>query len=191
MTTPQKPTGLPATSVTTGKVRLSYVSIFEAKAMDASKPEDKKFSVLVMIPKSDTTTVANIKKAIAAAEEAGIAKVWGGKKPAVIKNTFKDADKDTNQSGEIYADADENVKGHYIINVSSKNRPGIVDSNLQEILNPTAIKSGDYGKVNMNFFAYKHATGGVGISAGLQHVMFLEEGESLGGRVSAEAAFGG
>jgi len=189
MSNTQAQSSLPATSVTTGKVRLSFVNIFEPRSMNQDGTGEKKYSVLVMIPKTDKVTIDKVTKAIEAAKQAAKDSKWGGKIPAVVKTTFKDADKDVNQSGEIYSAVNEEQKGHFIINVSSKNRPGIVDANMQEIIDPAKVYSGCYGKVNMNFFGYKHATGGVGISAGLQHVMFLEDGDPLSGRVSAEAAF--
>lgn len=55
------------TKVVTGECRFSYANLWEAKAMDEnSKP---KYSVSLIIPKSDTKTIAKIKAAIEAAYE--------------------------------------------------------------------------------------------------------------------------
>ena len=66
------------TKVVTGKdTRLSYANIWEPKAINGGEP---KYSVSVLISKSDKVTIAVISKAIDAAIEAGIGK-FGGKKP--------------------------------------------------------------------------------------------------------------
>lgn len=57
------------TRVVTGEVRLSYANIFEAKSIQGGKP---KYSVSLIIPKSDTDTIGKIERAIDAAIDAGI-----------------------------------------------------------------------------------------------------------------------
>ena len=51
-----------STKVITGKVRFCYCDVFEAKAMNEG--ETPKYSVCVLIPKTDTTTLNKINKAI-------------------------------------------------------------------------------------------------------------------------------
>ena len=65
------------TKVTTGKVRLSYTHLFEPHAIEGNEP---KYSVSVIIPKSDTETLKAIKEATEQAKKDGAAK-WGGKVP--------------------------------------------------------------------------------------------------------------
>ena len=72
--------------------------------------------------------------------------------------------------------------------VSSKTQPQIVDANLNPIINPTEFYSGCYGRASINFFAYNNS-GNKGISAGLNNLQKLEDGESLGGITSAEQDF--
>ena len=78
------------TKVVTGTVRFSYFNGWEPVSINGSKP---KYSVSVLIPKSDETTVRKINEAINAAIEEGIAK-FGGKKPnaAIIKLPLRDGD---------------------------------------------------------------------------------------------------
>ena len=66
-----------ATKVVTGKVRLSYAHVWEPVSINDSKP---KYSVSLVIPKSDKETIKAINAAVDAAMEEGIAK-FGGKKP--------------------------------------------------------------------------------------------------------------
>lgn len=174
------------TKVVTGKVRFSFVNVFEARAF--GEGQTPKYSVMLLIPKSDVATIARIKAAIDAAAQKAISTKFGGRLPAVLKTTLKDADKDMDQDGEIFADKWDYTAGHYIINVSSKNPPQIVDANCQPIINPTEFYSGCYGRASINFFAYNNQ-GNKGISAGLNNLQKLEDGESLGSFTTAEQDF--
>jgi hypothetical protein len=174
------------TKVVTGKVRFSFVNVFEAKAF--GEGQTPKYSVMLLIPKSDVGTINRIKKAIDAAAQKGLTTKFGGKLPAVLRTTLKDADKDTDQDGEIFADKWDYTAGHYIINVSSKIQPQIVDADLNPIINPVEFYSGCYGRASINFFAYNNQ-GNKGISAGLNNLQKLEDGEALGGVTTAEQDF--
>lgn len=176
-----------STKVVTGKVRFSFVNVFEARAF--GEGQTPKYSVMLLIPKSDVGTITRIKKAIDAAAQKGISTKFGGKLPAVLKTTLKDADKDTDQDGEIFAEKWDYTAGHYIINVSSKNQPQIVDAECNPIINPTEFYSGCYGRASINFFPYNN-NGNKGISAGLNNLQKLEDGEPLGSFTTAEQDFG-
>ena len=82
------------TKVITGKdTRWSYVNAWEPKAINGGTP---KFSVSLIIPKSDTVTLRKIKAAIEAAYHDGESKLRGNGKtvpPLVaIKNPLRDGD---------------------------------------------------------------------------------------------------
>ena len=174
------------TKVVTGKVRFSFVNVFEPRAF--GEGQTPKYSVMLLIPKSDVGTIGRIKKAIDAAAQKGLSTKFGGRLPAVLKTTLKDADKDMDQDGEIFANKWDYTAGHYIINVSSKNAPQIVDAARNPIINPTEFYSGCYGRASINFFAYNN-NGNKGISAGLNNLQKLEDGESLGSFTTAEQDF--
>lgn len=177
---------LNSTRVVTGKVRFSYVNLFEPRAFGEN--QKAKYSVMLLIPKSDIGTIERINKAIAAAAQEGASTKFQGKVPAILKTTFKDADKDTNNDGEVFKDVWDYTANHYIINVSSERKPGVVDADLNPIINPSEIYSGCYGRASITFFAYNN-NGNKGISAGLNNVQLLEEGEPLGSTTSAEQDF--
>ena len=88
------------TKVVTGKVRFSFVNVFEARAFGENN--DPKYSVMLLIPKTDVGTIDRCKKAIDVAAQRGLTTKFGGKLPPILKTTFKDADKDTDQDGEIF-----------------------------------------------------------------------------------------
>ena len=175
-----------STKVVTGKVRFSFVNVFEARAFGDN--QTAKYSVMLLIPKSDVGTITKIKQAIDNAAQNGIATKFGGKLPVIVKSTFKDADVDTDQDGNVYATKWPYAANHYVINVSTKNQPQVVDSNLNAIINPTEFYSGCYGKASINFFAYNN-NGNKGVSAGLNNLQKLEDGESLGSITTAAEDF--
>lgn len=164
------------TKVTTGKVRLSYAHLFEPHAIDGNEP---KYSVSVIIPKTDKETLQAIKEAVNEAKEQGKGK-WGGKVPSNIKTPLRD--------GDIDREGDEAYAGCYFLNANSKNKPGIVDINVQPILDATEVYSGCYARLTLNFYAY-NANGNKGIAAGLGNVQKLADGEPLGGFTRAEDDF--
>lgn len=169
-----------ATKVVTGRVRLSFAHLFEAYSNDPD--QEPKFSVMLLIPKSDTATINKIKQAQQAALEAGKTSRFGGSIPKVWKNTFRDADEefDTEERPEM--------KGMMFMTVSSKTRPGIVDKDVQPILDSTEVYSGCYARVSINAFPF-NTQGSKGVSFGLNHVQKLADGDYLGGRSKAEDDF--
>lgn len=168
------------TRVVTGKVRLSYVHLFEPYTNDPEK--EARYSVTILIPKSDTVTLAKLQAAIKAATEDGKAKTFGGRVPTNLKLTLHDGDEE--------ADLERNPEyaGHMYMAMSSKSRPGVVDADLNPVLDPSQVYSGCYARVSINAFPYSNS-GNKGISFGLNNVQFLEDGEPLGGRTRAEDDF--
>jgi hypothetical protein len=169
------------TKVVTGKVRLSYAFLFEARAPKENPDGEKKFSTSILIPKSDKATLEKIK----AAQEAAITAKWPSKRPAKIATTLHDGDGVKEKTGEPYG---PECKGHYVMAVSSKLRPQIVDQNLNPIIETTGIQSGDYARVSINAYGYD-VSGNRGVSFGLGNVQLLAKGEPLGGATRAEDDF--
>jgi hypothetical protein len=174
-TTTQAPA---STKVVTGLVRFSYLHVWEPTAIQEG--QDKKYSAALLIPKSDKATLAKINAAIDAAKEAGKVKL-GGKIPANLKTPLRD--------GDIEHPEDETYANCFFVNASSKTQPGLVDESVQPILNQAELYSGCYGKASVNFYAF-NTSGNKGIACGLNHIMKVKDGESLGGRSSAESDFG-
>ncbi|POY86955.1 DUF2815 family protein [Staphylococcus pseudintermedius] len=165
------------TKVITGKVRASYAHIFEPHRMQEG--QDAKYSLSLIIPKTDTSTIQAIKKAIEEAKEAGKAK-FGGKIPANLKTPLRD--------GDVEREDDPNYQGAYFINASSKNAPGIVDQNKIRLTESSTVVSGDYIRASINMYAF-NTSGNKGIAAGLNNIQLIEKGEPLGGASSAEDDF--
>jgi hypothetical protein len=165
------------TKVVTGEVRLSYAHIWKPVAI--SEGQEPKYSVCLLIPKSDKKTLRKIKAAVDAAKESGKS-IWDGKIPANLKMPLRDGDVDRSDQPEY--------EGMYFINANSKMAPGIVDQNVQPILDSTEVYSGCYARASINFFPYNHA-GNRGIGCGLNNIQKLRDGDYLGGRSKPEDDF--
>lgn len=167
------------TKVITNPVRLSYVNLFEPKAFEG---QDAKYSVMLLIPKSDKDTLKAIKAAQQVAYDGAKSDKLKGVKPNMLKTTLRDGDE------EMDTDERPEYKGMMFINVSAKTKPGVVDAHREEITDQAEVYSGMWGRVSINFYAYNTA-GNKGISAGLNNVQKTKDDESLGGRSRAEDDF--
>lgn len=167
----------------TCKVRFSYLNAFEPKETPSG---DMKYSASILVPKEDEKGVAEVKAAINQAVQKGIDgnkfSVAQTKSPK-FKNPLRDGDAEF-EAG----DRGPEYKGHYFLNSSSKNKPGIVGPDAKPLFDPDEFFSGCYGRADINFFPFK-AAGNIGIGVGLNNLMKLHEGERLDGRQKAEDAF--
>ncbi|WP_027296085.1 DUF2815 family protein [Robinsoniella sp. KNHs210] len=175
------------TNVTTGKVRLSFVHLFKPYAFTPGQEE--KFSCTVLVPKTDTDTMARINAAIEAAKAKGVSDKWGGVQPPVIPTPVHDGDGVKPSDGMPFG---PECKGHWVFTASAKADypPEIVDLQGNPIINQSEIYSGVYARVNVTFFPYAFG-GKKGIGCGLGPVQKYADGEALGGSApSASQAFG-
>ncbi len=166
------------TKVVTGVVRLSYANVWEPKSINGGA---EKYSVSLIIPKSDTKTLSAINEAVNAAIEEGRGK-FGGKIPnkAALKLPLRD--------GDIDRPDDEAYANSYFINANSITAPQIVDKNVNPILERSEVYSGIYARVSINFYAF-NSNGNKGIACGLGNIQKIRDGEPLGGRTNAADDF--
>ena len=162
--------------VVTGTVRLSYANIWAPVSINGS---DEKYSVSLIIPKSDKKTVKAIQDAIEQAKQDGKEK-FGGKIPANLKLPLRD--------GDIERPDDEAYVDSYFINANSKEQPQIVDKKVQPIIDSNEVYSGCYARVSITLYAF-NTNGNKGIACGLGNIQKVADGEPLGGRSRAEDDF--
>lgn len=167
-----------ATKVVTGEVRLSYVNLFEPRAIVEGGP--LKYGLSILIDKNDKAQVKQIQDAIdkLIKDEQGILKGTKG-----LTTPLRDGDEEKDNA---------EYEGMMFMNVNTKDKPVVVDENRQDIINPREIYSGCFGRVSMNLFAYNQA-GNKGIAVALNSVQKLSDGEALGGtytRASVDEDFG-
>ena len=170
------------TKVITGpKTRWSYANVWDPKSINGGTP---KFSVSLIVPKSDVATVKKIEAAIQAAYEEGESKLKGNGKSVpslkVLKTPLRD--------GDLERPDDPAYANSYFINANSATAPGIVDADRQPILERSEVYSGVYGRASINFYAF-NSNGNKGIACGLNNLQKIADGEPLGGKSRAEDDF--
>ena len=174
-----------AMKVLTGEVRLSYANLTTPRV--AQQGGEPKYSVTLLIPKSDAATKADIDAAIQAAANDALAKVWNGARPPMLKVPIYDGD-GVRPSGVPLGDE---CKGPWVMTASTKNKPQVVGiDNINCELSPADIYSGMYGRVTVRFFGYSNS-GNKGIGCGLGNVLKTRDGEPLAGQASAASDFAG
>ena len=168
--------------VITGKVVMSYLTVNEPKTpLGGGTP---KYSVSLIIPKSDTITVEKIRAAIKAAYDEGQSKLKGNSKsvPALgdLKTPLRDGDKERK--------GDDAYKDSFFVNANSTTKPGVVDADRNPILDSSELYSGIIGRASINFYAF-NSNGNRGIACGLNNLQKLADGTPLGGHSRAEDDF--
>lgn len=170
-------------NITTGKVRFSYLYIFEPRNTEAG---DSKYTATLILPKSDIVTKQKIDAEIQRVLQEASAKTFKGNPPANPKITIYDGD-GIRPSGELFS---EECHGCWVINTSASRKEDfiIVDANGQDIFDRNEVYSGCYGRASIRFFAYNN-NGNKGIGCALCGIQKLEDGEPLAGRNTAREDF--
>ena len=171
-----------STKVITGvNTRWSYANVWRPKSINGGTP---KYSVSLIIPKTDTDTVNKVKAAIQAAYAEGESKLKGSGKSvpslSVIKTPLRD--------GDLERPDDEAYKNAYFINANSSTAPGVGDADRQPIIDTSEVYSGVYGRASINFYSF-NSNGNKGIACGLNNLQKIKDGEPLGGKSRAEDDF--
>jgi len=171
----------PCKVITGPNTRWSYANVWEAKSINGGA---SKFSVSLIIPKTDTVTIEKIRKAIQAAYEEGQSKLKGTSKymPDLedLKLPLRDGDKERK--------GDPAYAGCMFINANSSSAPGIVDADCNPILDRSEVYSGVYGRASINLYAF-NSNGNKGIACGLNNLQKIRDGEPMGSRSRAEDDF--
>ena len=171
----------PMKVITGPNTRWSYANVWEPKSINGGTP---KYSVSLIIPKSDTVTVAKVKAAIEAAYKEGEAKLKGNSKSvpplSAIKTPLRDGDAERPD--------DEAYRGSYFVNANATTAPGIVDADCNPILDRSEVYSGVYGRASINLYAF-NSNGNKGIACGLNNLQKIRDGEPMGSRSRAEDDF--
>ena len=160
----------PMKVITGPNTRWSYANVWEPKSINGGTP---KYSVSLIIPKSDTKTVAKIE-----------AKLKGNGKSVPALSVLKTPLRD----GDLERPDDPAYAGSYFVNANATSAPGIVDADRNPILTRSEVYSGVYGRASISFYAF-NSSGNKGIACGLNNLQKIRDGEPLGGKASAESDF--
>lgn len=174
-----------AQKVLTGEVRLSYCNLIQPRAPMNGRG-DPKYSVTLLIPKTDFATKADIDQSIEAAAREATSKMWGGVRPQFASIVW-DGD-GARKNGMPFG---PECKGHWVLTASTKQKPQVVGvDNINVELAPQDIYSGMYARVTLRFYGFDQ-NGNRGVGCGLGNVMKTRDGEALAGGASAASDFAG
>lgn len=173
------------TRLITPKFRASYVFLFEPQQ---NKNEDgsikKEYTVTAIFPKgTDLTPLKQAATNAIIAEFGTDQSKW----PANLRSPFRKCkERWTNEGGKQvipggYEDGDATFM---TFKAGEKYRPGVVDAQVQDIIEPRVLYSGCYARASVEAFFYgkdpKKTRGNRGVSFGLRNIQKLEDGEPLG-----------
>jgi hypothetical protein len=157
--------------------RASFPNLMKPKLNEMSGKSE--YSVDILFDKK--TDLTKLKELL----EKTIKEKWGTKVPKVLNNPIKDGD-GTKKNGEPYG---PEYHGCFFITVKNTRKPGVVDSQNQDILTEEEIYGGCFIRASVNAFAYDRS-GNRGVSLSLNNVQKVKDGEAFGAaRVSAADEF--
>lgn len=165
MTTKKTSQSTDAKKVLTPEFRVSFPAVFKAKSFEGQEP---KYSITMLFDKKADLT--GLKKAI----QAAAVEKWGEDKakwPKNLRTPLRDGDE---KELDGYA-------GHYFVNASSKQKPGLVNQKVEPIISEDDFYAGCYARATLQAFAYDTA-GNKGVSFGLQNIQKLRDGDTFSGR---------
>lgn len=171
----------PTKVITSDKVRWSYVNVWAPKSVGGGTP---KYSVSLIISKTDTETLNAIQAAIQAAYQEGAAKLKGAGQTVPPLSAIRTPLRD----GDAERPGDPAYANSYFINANSPTAPGIVDANCNPVIERSEIYSGVFGRASISFYAYNRS-GNRGIACSLNNLQKIRNGEPLGGKPKASSDF--
>ena len=165
-------------NVITPEFRAGYVGLFKASAPKDDPNGKKKYSIRALFPPN--TDLSELK---GEAQKAATEK-WGSAIPKALRSPFR-------TNGELETPV-AGVPEDWIVMSFTANedrRPGIVDANLQDVIDESVVYSGAWYRAEVRAFAYE-ARGNKGVSFGVQNVQKMRNDEPIGaGRKPASKVF--
>ena len=169
--------------VNTPEFRVAFPQVFRPKRNDLNGKDE--FSLVALFPKgADLTPLKE-------AAETAMIKKWGPdqkKWPKPLRSPFRDqGDREKIKDGKATLPQGYE-KGAIYLNLRSNQRPGIVDQNVQDIIDEADFYGGCWARASINAYAYDTA-GNRGVAFGLGNVQKLRDGDAFGNRTKPEDDF--
>lgn len=162
-------------------VRIAYTAIWEPKAKEET--HTPKYSCFMILPKSGDPAVEKFIEDFKAACNKILTEEYGTDKkkwPKKLWNPLRDPEAEWDDIAEAFEDA-------FYIRPKSAKMPGVVDAQVQPIVNHSEIYSGCYARISITLFHFDNESKGITLS--LNNIMKTGDGEAIGGAVSAENEF--
>jgi hypothetical protein len=170
--------------VMTPEFRVSYPNVLQPKRNELSGQDE--FNVMAIFKKGTNLQV------LMAAAQAAIEKKWGAdrtKWPKPLKSPFR-------KHEQKYKEQQDGTKtlppgfeaGGIFMNFKSRQRPGVVNEDVQPIIDPTEFYAGCYAQATVSAYAYDQK-GNRGVAFGLGNIQKVRDGEPFGNRTKPEDDF--
>lgn len=157
--------------IVTPEFRGSFVTLFKPRAFGDNDP---KYAITVVLPEGDPFWTKLQKKIDKTAKEKF------GKVPHGMHNPIRRGDETKYEEWEDYK----------FIKCESNERPGIVDKDLEDIVDRSEVYSGAFFKASFRLYAWHYPpTNKRGVSIQLDNVMKTRDGEPYSGRSQANEDF--
>lgn len=164
--------------------RVSFVHLTEPHA--SLQGIEPKYQLTCLVQKDDAHTVEIISEALKAAKAQGLVEKWKGKEPKELVNCVQDGDA-INEKADTPRPERE---GCYSINAKNAKPVTVLRAPSVEKADASIVYSGCYCMVSLTLFPYESA-GKKGVAAGLNSVIFIGDGEKLGGSGDGSKDFEG
>jgi hypothetical protein len=162
-------------TVTLENVRISYPTLFTPKQV-AGQGEPK-YSAAFIIDNNNP----GLKKLLALRDEVVKTAYPTGKIPSGFKGLPLYAGEDKHPGNEDYA-------GCHLLNSSNKNKPVVVDQQMNKVLDPAQVYPGMFVNVAVSVYCYNQ-TLSKGVTCGLEAVQLVRDGERLDNRPNVNELF--
>lgn len=157
--------------VMTPVFRAAFANVFKPQSFNGGEP---KYGVTMVFPKD-----ADLKAMRQLAQKAAKDK-WGDKIPKGLRNPFRDGAEKEHLDGfdgtVVFAAA------------TSKYQPGVVDKDVQPIIDESEVYSGCFMRATVTAYDYD-ISGNKGVAFGLQNLQKIKDGPAFGGRTDATEDF--
>ena len=174
------------TKIITPEFRVSYAHVFKAQKNDLSGKME--YSVVAIFPSN-----ADLSALKQAAQNTLVEKFGAdqSKWPTTMRNPFrKCSERWKNEGGKqiIPAGYEDGNATFMTFKANEEYKPGVVDQNVQPIIEPKDFYSGCYAIASVRPYFYDQK-GNRGVSFGLNNIQKVRDGEPLGGQSSPASDF--
>src|SRR5258708_5692161 len=160
----------------TPEFRVSYPNVFKARKNELSGEDE--YSVVALFPKDANLTALKNAAAQTLIDKFGTDQT---KWPKGLRNPFRDQG-EREKDGKLPEGLEA---GAIFINLKAKQRPGVVDQNVNEIVEERDFYAGCYAIASVRPYYYDKK-GNKGIAFGLNNIQKRRDGDPLGSRTRSE-----
>lgn len=169
-------------SVNTPEFRVAFPSVFRTKFNKLKKKNE--YSIVALFPKG--TDLTELKQAAHAA----LVKKFGPKSdwPGKLRSPFRDqGDRAKIKDGKETIPQGY-VKGNIYLNLSSDQKPGVVDEGVQKIIDESEFYGGCWAIASLSCYGYDNGDN-KGVNFGLINVQKMKDDDAFGNRTKPEQDF--